>query len=379
MYKKALRAAWAEIDLTALEMNIRNIRLRAGAHVNVIGVIKADAYGHGSVRCAEVLRECGVTKFAVATLSEAITLRQAGANEEILILGLTPNMYADVIAEYDLSPVFVTYENAKAFNDAAAGMDKIVKGYIAADTGMGRIGWRPDEIDQALSDLTRAAVLPYFKIEGAITHFAESDGTDLEYTYDQLENFIKFMNALEAAGIQLNEKTCANSAAIMRLPQAYFTAVRPGIILYGLYPSHDVEKELLALEPVMSVRANILYLKTVPGGTDVSYGRKYTSPGTAKIATIGIGYADGLPRQYSEAGKVIVNGIMCPIAGRICMDQFMVDVTNVPDVREGDEVTILGSSGGLTITADDIADACGTINYQIACGLGQRLPKVYVK
>ena len=379
MYKQAIRPAWVEINLTNLDYNIKNIIEKVGPNKQVIGVIKADAYGHGSVMCANILRENGVKTFAIATLQEAITLRNSGAKEEIIMLGLTPDMYADIIVEYDITPVVCNSGNAKAFSDAAAKAGKTVNGLIAVDTGMGRIGYLADEADKAVEDIKKIDALPNFNIKGLFSHMSTADAEDKAYSHQQENKFNAFYNALLQAGLHIPMKTLANSASIMELPEVHFDAVRPGIILYGCYPSNEVDKNQLALKPVMSVKANIVHLKDVPADFSVGYGRKYISEKPARIATIALGYADGYPRPYSAKAQVIVNGVLCPIAGNICMDQCMIDVSNVPNVKVGDEVTIMGTDGAHTILADDIAEATGTINYEICCAFGQRLPKVYLR
>ena len=379
MYKEAIRPVWAEINLSNLDYNIKSIREKVGADKQIIGVIKADGYGHGSVMCANVLRENGVKTFAIATLQEAITLRDAGAKEEIIMLGLTPDMYADVIAEYDITPVVCDSANAKAISDAAAKIGKTVFGLIAIDTGMGRIGYLADEIETSIEDIKKIAALPNFKIKGMFSHMSTADAADKTYSHQQEDKYNAFYEALTKAGVYVPMRTLANSASIMELPSIYFDAVRPGIILYGCYPSNEVDKKQLSIKPVMSVKANIIHLKDVPENFSVGYGRKYISEKPARIATIALGYADGYPRPYSAQAKGIVNGVVCPIAGNICMDQCMIDVSNVPNVKVGDEVIVMGSDGVNTILADDIAEATGTINYEICCAFGQRLPKVYVK
>ncbi len=379
MYKEAIRPAWAEINLSNLDYNIKSIRAKVGPDREMIGVIKADGYGHGSVMCAEVLRQNGVKTFAIATLQEAITLREAGAKEDILMLGLTPDMYADTIVEYDITPVVCDSVNAKALSDAAAKAGKTVSGLIAVDTGMGRIGYLADEIESAIFDIKKIAMLPNFKIKGLFSHMATADALDKTYAHRQEENFNTFYEALTKAGVKIPFRTLANSASIMELPSIHFDAVRPGIILYGCYPSDEVDRNQLSIKPVMSVKANIVHLKDVPENFSVGYGRKYISQKPARIATIALGYADGYPRPYSSQAKVIVNGVVCPIAGNICMDQCMIDVSAVPNVKVGDEVIVMGTDGVNTILADDIANATGTINYEICCAFGQRLPKVYVK
>ncbi len=377
MYKEAIRPAWVEVNLSNLDYNIKQIKEKANGR-ELIGFIKADAYGLCSVKCAEVLRKNGVKTFAIATLQEAITLREAGAKEEIICLGLTPDMYADVIVEHDLTPVVCDSSNAKAISDAAVVAGKIVSGLIAVDTGMGRIGYLADDTDFAVEDVRKIAALPGFKIKGMFSHMSTADAADKTYSHEQEAKYNAFYEALTKANIKIPFRTLANSASIMELPEIYFDAVRPGIILYGCYPSDEVERAQLSIKPVMSVKANIVHLKDVPANFSVGYGRKYISTKPARIATLALGYADGYPRLFSANAKVIVNGVVCPIAGNICMDQCMVDVSAVPNVKVGDEVIVMGSDGVNSVTADDIANATGTINYEICCAFGQRLPKVYV-
>lgn len=378
MYKGALRPAWVEINLNNLDFNIKNIKTKIGDR-EMIGVIKADAYGHGSVKVAEVLRANGCKTFAIATIQEAITLRDAGAKEEIILLGLAPDMYADTVVQYDITPVVCDSSNAAAIDAAAKAADKTVHGLIAVDTGMGRIGYLADEAEAAAEDIKKIQALENFKIKGLFSHMSTADALDKTFSRQQEEKFNKFYSVLTSAGINIPMKTLANSASVMEIPSVYFDACRPGIILYGCYPSDEVDKNELAIKPVMSVKANIVHLKDVPEGFSVGYGRKFISTRPSKIATLALGYADGYPRPYSQYAKVIVNGHIAPIAGNICMDQCMVDVTDVPDVKVGDEVIIMGTDGTHTILADDIARATGTINYEIVCAFGQRLPKVYVK
>lgn len=378
MYKNALRPAWAEINLNNLDFNIKNIKSKIGDR-ELIGVIKADAYGHGSIKVAEVLRENGCKTFAVATLHEAITLRESGAKEDIIILGLTPDMYAEALVTYDLTPVVCDSANAAAIDAKAREAGKTICSLIAVDTGMGRIGYLAEQPESAIEDIKKIAVLDNFKIKGMFSHMATADAADKTFSHQQETKYNKFYQAVTAAGIEIPMRTLANSASIMELPAIHFDACRPGIILYGCYPSDEVDINRLAIKPVMSVKANIVHLKDVPTGFSVGYGRKFIAERPSKIATLALGYADGYPRPYSQQAKVLVNGCVAPIAGNICMDQCMVDVTDVPDVKVGDEVIVMGTDGKNTILADDIAKATGTISYEIVCAFGQRLPKVYVK
>ncbi len=378
MYKEAIRPVWAEINLSNADYNIKKIREKVGPDKEIIGVIKADGYGHGSVKMAEVLRENGVKTFAVATLQECIVLREAGAMEDIIMLGLTPDMYADTIVKYNITPVVNSAANAKAISDAAESHGVEVSGLVAIDTGMGRIGYLTDD-EEAISDIKKIEALPNFSIKGLFSHFATADAADKTFAKLQEERYNSFVKKLEEAGVNIPMKTFANSASIMEIPSVYFDAVRPGIILYGCYPSDEVDKNELSIKPVMSVKANIVHIKEVPEGFSCGYGRKFIAERPSVIGTIALGYADGYPRPYSSQAKVIVNGQFAPIAGNICMDQCMIDLTDVPNVKVGDEVIIMGSDGKNTILADDIANATGTINYEILCAFGQRLPKVYVK
>ncbi|MBO4235456.1 MAG: alanine racemase [Firmicutes bacterium] len=405
MYKEALRPAWVEIDLKKFNHNVKEIIRTVGAASGsvgatdrigsctsgmndasaareIIGVIKADAYGHGAIECAKALRENGVKTFAIATLQEAIELRDAGCTEEILMLGLTPNMYVDTLVEYDITPVVCDSENARSISDEASRVAKTVEGFIAVDTGMGRIGYLSIDdasISDAVNDIKKIAALPNFKIKGIFSHMATADAFDKEFAHVQEERFNNFYNALTEAGFEVPIRTLANSASITELPELGFDAVRPGITMYGCYPSHEVDRSLIDLQQVMSVKAAIVHLKDVPVGFSCGYGRKFIAERPSKIATLTLGYADGLPRPYSAHAKVIVNGVLCPIAGNICMDQCMVDVTDVPDVKLGDEVIVMGSDGTHTISAEDIGDATGTIDYEICCAFGQRLPKIYIR
>jgi alanine racemase len=378
MYQEAKRSAWVEINLANLDFNIKSILRKVDPSVEIMGIIKADGYGHGAIAVAEVLRQNGVKSFGVATLHEAIALRNSGAKETIVLLGLTPSPYADTLVQYDLTPVVMSSENAKAFSDAAQRAGKTMEGYVAIDTGMGRIGYLADDLS-LVDDIKIIATLSHFQMKGVFSHFATADAADKSFALLQESKYHAFIEAMEDAGIKVPAKTFANSAAIMQLPSAHFDTVRPGIVLYGCYPSSEVDPAELEIKPVMSVKANIVRLVQVPVGFSVGYGRKFIAQRESMIATLSLGYADGYPRPYSAHGWVLVGGKVAPLAGNICMDQCMVDVTDVPGVREGDEVILMGTDGIHTILADDIANATGTINYEIVCAFGQRLPKVYIK
>jgi alanine racemase len=378
MFKEALRPAWAEINLTNAAFNIKNIKSKVGPGVRIMGIIKADGYGHGSVKMAEVLAENGVASFGVATLEEAITLRKAGVSSEIVVLGLTPDLFAETIVEYDLTPVTCSSENAAAFSREGEKAGKIISGYVALDSGMGRIGYLPGD-SRAVKDVEKTSHLSHFRIKGLFSHFATADEADKTYATQQESEFLTFYDKLLNHGITIPERTLCNSAGILGIPTAYFDTVRPGIILYGCYPSDEVDRNLLEIKPVMSVKASIVQLKKVGPDFSVGYGRRFISKRDSLIATIPLGYADGLPRPYSAFAEVLIRGVRAPLAGSICMDQSMIDVTDVPGVQPGDEVILMGSDGTHTILADDIGQATGTINYEIVCAFGQRLPKVYTR
>lgn len=378
MYKEAIRPVWAEINLSNLDYNIKNIITKAPGK-EIIGVVKADAYGHGSVECAKVLAANGCKIFAIATLQEAVTLREGGIEGEIIMLGLTPDMYADTVVKYDITNACCTLSFAKAVSEEAVKQGKNAQVLIAVDTGMGRIGYQAEDIDTAAEEIGAMMKLPNLKVKGMFSHMSSADCIDKAYAMFQAGRYKAFYEGLAAKGIEMPWKTFANSASIMEIPGVFYDAVRPGIILYGMYPSDEMRKEELDLKPVMQIKGTVSWVKEVGPGFSVGYGRKYVSQKPAKIATLGLGYADGYPRPYSPNAYVIVNGVKCHLAGNICMDQCMVDVTDVPDVKVGDEVIIMGTDGKNSITADDIAHATGTINYEITCALGQRLPKVYIK
>ena len=381
MYKETLRQVWAEIDMSAFDHNVKQIKAQMKCP-KMIGVIKANGYGHGATECAKVLKYNGVDNFAVATLEEGINLREDGIDGNIVILGLTPKECVDTVIEYDLIPGVMHYDYVKALSDEvmAQGAEP-ARVLFGLDTGMGRVGFRvftDEERDYAVEQYKKFAELPGINIAGVITHFSTADEEQREYTEMQISNYKAFFDKLNAAGFN-PKKICANSASIMVYPEIHFDACRPGIILYGLAPSGYLKGKVLDLKPVMTVNAEIVNLKTVPAGTSVSYGRKFTSTEKeTKIATIGLGYADGYSRLNSGKISVLVGGIKCPVVGNICMDQCMVDVSAVPDVKLGDEVVILGKQGDQEISADDLAAINGTINYEITCCFDLRIPKVYI-
>jgi alanine racemase len=376
MHNEARRAAWTEISLGRIADNFKEIKRLAGDS-EIICCVKADAYGHGIVKTAWELVKAGTDALGVATIPEAVELRSAGIRKDIVVLSAVPRGNLKDVLDLNLTPVITSAEDARRLSEtgAYAGNGKQISFFAAVETGMGRLGFLYTEKDVA--DIVHLSVLPHLRMKGIFSHFATADEADLSFARSQLRIFEAFATQLAKAGVNPGQKTIANSAAIMMLPEARFDVVRPGIALYGHYPSDAVDKSRLPLAPAMSVRANIVYLKKVPAGFSVSYGKHFTTTRESLIATIPLGYGDGLPRVLSDKGRVIVRGRYAPIVGTICMDQFMIDVTDVPGVTEYDEITIMGEQDGLEITAEEIGALSGTISYEVTCRFGQRLPKVY--
>ena len=372
--KEEVRPYYAVINVDNFEYNLQQIKKLTGGK-KIIAIIKADAYGHGAVELSKIV-EKEADMAAVAVLGEAIELRKSGFKKPILILGCTPCEFADEIVKYDITQSVFTMELAEAISIEAVKQNKTANIHIKIDTGMGRIGYMVNS--QSVSEIKKISGLKNLKLEGIFTHFATSDEKDKSYTYIQLERFNKILKDLEDVGIKFELRHAANSAAIIDMPEAYFDAVRPGVILYGYYPSCDVQKSRLNLKPVMSLKAKIVYVKTVPEGCSISYGRKFITKRESRIATLPFGYADGYTRLLSGKANVIVNGKLAKIVGNICMDQCMVDVTDCTDVKEGTEVTVMGQEGEALIDANVLAEEIGTINYEFLCMVSKRVPRIYV-
>lgn len=374
---KDLRPVWAEIDLDILANNMREIR-RISNSEEIIAIIKADGYGHGAVEIAPVLLENGANRFGVAVITEAIELREAGISVPIMILGFTPPTLYESILKYDIEQTIYSLKDAEELSKVAVKSNKIAKIHIAVDTGMGRIGYQPN-YDNAL-EIKNISMLPNVEIIGLFTHFACSDEFDKEYTMEQIQKYNIFNELLKELGVNIPIKHLSNSAAVIDLPIIHCNAVRPGIILYGYYPSDEVMKDKVKVKPVMSLKANIIHIKTVPEGEFISYGRTFKTERESIIATLPIGYADGFTRLLFQKAKVIVNGKLAPVVGRICMDQCMIDITGIDGVNIGDEVILIGEDEyNNVITADDIAKQIGTISYEIVCAISKRVPRVYKK
>lgn len=371
-----IRPTWAEIDLNNLEHNMKEIaKLCKGKEI--IAVLKADAYGHGALDVATTLIKGGATKLGVAVITEALELRDSGIDTPIVILGYTPLSFAKKLIINDIEQTVYTYECAAELSKEAQSLNKRVKIHVAVDTGMGRIGFLPTE--QGLDEIEALSKLPNVDIEAIFTHFATADEVDKSYTLEQIEKFNWFCDTLEKRGVNVGKKHIANSAAIIDMPNAYFDGVRPGILLYGYYPSYEVNREKLDLKRVLTLKANISYVKTLPKGEYISYGRRFHTERESIIATIPIGYADGYSRQMLNKAKVIINGKLAPVVGSICMDQCMVDVTDIGQVKEGDEVILLGEENGVKFDAEDMAEIIGTISYEVICMISKRVPRVYIR
>ena len=368
-----MERTWAEINLDALKSNIENIRKITDPKARIMAVVKADAYGHGYLECCHALLEGGADSFAVATVSEAKQLRREGIENPILILGVTFPEDAEELVKNDIMATVSSVDFAKSLSQVAKKLQKTVKVHIKVDTGMSRLGFLA-ESDKTVEDICEISKLPYVEIDGIFSHFAGADEENREYTLLQFERFNKIIKKLEDMGIKIPCKHIANSAAIMMYPETHLDMVRAGVVLYGCYPSEEVDKDRLSLKPVMTLKSRITHIKEVEDGVGISYGKTYITDKRTKIATVPVGYADGYLRCLSHKAKIEAGGQLCNIIGRICMDQCMIDVTNVNNINVGDEVILFGDG---KITADDIAKDMNTINYEVLCLVSKRIPRVY--
>lgn len=375
--------AWAEIDLDRIAQNVREIKKCLKPKVRLMGVVKADAYGHGVRETAKTILENGADALAVAFIDEAVQLRKCGIGVPILILGNSAEDSVDDLLEYDITPAVFTREFAEVLSDRASACGKVAKIHIKTDTGMNRIGFLygegAAENDRTVEQIIEISKLPGIEIEGIFSHLATSDEADSQYTYAQFERFCQLTERLEHAGLKIPIRHIANSAALVRFPEMQLDMVRAGVIMYGMYPSCDVDYKGLSLMPAMRFKTRVINLKEVEGGSGISYGRSFVTCQNTRIATIAVGYADGYSRLLSGKAEALVDGVKVKQLGRICMDQCMIDVTNVNNINIGDEVTLFGSSGDGNIPIEDIASKMGTINYEIACIVGKRIPRIYIR
>lgn len=365
------------IDLDAIYNNVINLKNNLKKGTNIIAVIKTDGYGHGAVPIAYTIDEL-VSAYAVATVDEAVNLRENGIVKPIYVIGYTHESQLERMIKNDIRLTIFTYESAEAVSKAAIKLNKQGYIHIKLDTGMSRIGFADNE--ESIEIIKKISQLNNISIEGLFTHFATADEKDKSKTYKQLERFVEFANKLEAEGIKIPIKHCSNSAAMMEIKDANMDSVRAGIAMYGLYPSNEVDKNSVKLTPALGLRSHIIYIKEIEPGTEISYGGTFTADKKMKIATIPVGYGDGYRRSLSNKGYVLINGKKANILGRICMDQFMVDVTGIDDVKSGDDVIMIGKSGDEEITVEEMADiAKDTFNYEIVCDLGKRIPRVFYR
>ncbi len=374
--EKIMRPVWAEINLDTIATNTKNIKKLVGDK-ELIAIVKADCYGHGAVDVVPTLLENGASRLAVAMLTEAIELRENNINAPIVILGYTPLYLGEELINYDIEQTVYDLDYAKELSKIALSFNKKAKIHIAIDTGMGRIGFLPG--DDTVKTINEVYNLEGLEVIGIYSHFSTSDEKDKSYANEQLFKFKKVIADLKALGIEIPLKHISNSGAIIDMPETYLNGVRPGIILYGYYPSKEVSNDNLSVKPALTLKAKVAHVKELHKDMYISYGKTFKTNKKTIVATLPIGYGDGYPRALSENAKVIVNGKFASILGRICMDQCMIDVTDIENIKTGDEVIILGGEVDLKFNADDMAEALGTINYEILCRIKSRIPRVYIK
>ena len=374
---ESYQRVWAEVDLDAIWENMVHMKENIAENTKILAVIKTDGYGHGGVPIAKMLEQLDfMFGYAAATYEEAHVLREAGVKKPILILGYTfPYCYEELIRE-EIRPAVYRRDTVEELAAAAANVGQKAKVHIKVDTGMGRIGITPDE--EGLEFVRFLMGHPELEVEGIFTHFAKSDEEDKTSANHQLALFQNFIDRIQTElGLTIPVKHCSNSAAILEMPQANMDMVRAGITTYGLYPSEEVRKDIVPLRAAMSLYSHIVYCKTIHAGQSVSYGGLFTAQKDTRVATIPVGYGDGYPRSLSGKGYVLIRGKKAPILGRVCMDQFMVDISEIPGVMEGDKVTLLGVDGTERITAEELGELSGRFNYEFVCDLGKRIPRVY--
>lgn len=368
----------AVVSLDAIAHNFEEMRKNIKDDTKIIAVIKADGYGHGAEAIAALIHGYDyIWGFAVATPEEALRLRSFGVKKPVLILGIVFEEYLPELIAQDIRLTVCEYKMAEMLSREGMRQGKTVHIHLALDTGMSRIGFA--DVPESVEKIRKIAALQNMEIEGMFTHFARADESDLTPAREQLDRYLVFAGLLEEKGIHIPLKHCSNSAGIIRMPQANLDAVRAGITIYGLYPSDEVERDKVRLEPAMELKSHITYIKELKAGTPVSYGGTYTAPKDIRTATVPAGYADGYPRSLSNKGWVLIRGRRASVIGRICMDQFMVDVSEIPDACVGDEVTLIGKDGKEMISMEEMGDLSGRFSYEFACDISKRVPRVYTK
>ena len=369
---------YVTINKKALQENMTAMKEKLTAGTKMMAVIKADGYGHGAKEMANFLEpDEDLFGFAVATAEEALELRENQIKKPILILGYTFEPAYDQLINNEIRMTVFTYQTAQVISKHAKTLNQTAKIHLKLDTGMGRIGFLPE--DQSIEEAIKIFELPNIMIEGIFTHFAKADEQNKEFAYQQLSCFKHTVDKIE----QLSQKKipmkhCSNSAGIMELSEANMDMVRAGISMYGLWPSEQMDRQNIDLHPLLEWKSHIVYIKEVGANTPISYGGTYVTNGTTKIATIPVGYGDGYPRSLSNKGYVLIRGAKAPIIGRVCMDQFMVDVTKILNVNEADEVTLIGTNHGSTITAEELGELSGRFNYELVCCINKRVPRIYL-
>jgi alanine racemase len=379
---------WSEIDLKAISHNVRELRRITSPGSRLMAVVKANGYGHGAVEVTLAALENGADCIGVARMVEGLHLRRAGITAPILILGYTPPEHSETLVAHRLTQTVYTFEAAETLSEAAVRLQTRAKVHIKVDTGMGRLGLLPDSprisllgkhlpgnAQRVIESISR---LPRVEMEGIFTHFAAADSRDKTYTLQQLERFLEFLDKLKVHGLEFPLRHAANSAALIDLPETHLDMVRPGISLYGFYPSGEVNRERVSLTPAMMLKTRVIQVKMVPAGFHVSYGLTYQTENPTIIATVSVGYADGLNRLLSSRGQMLVRGSRAQIAGRICMDLTLLDVGHIPEVSIGDEVVIFGSQGQECIPVEEMAEALNTIHYEIVTSLASRVERVFI-
>lgn len=370
---------YAAVDLDAVRYNMEQMHQKLSPDTKMMGVIKTDGYGHGAIPIGRELESLSyVSGYAVATAEEAFSLKRAGLKKPILVLGYTfPLSYEELIRQ-EIRPAVFRSDSVRELAACARRVGQNARVHVKVDTGMTRVGIRPDE--KGLRFLEELIHTEGIEVEGIFTHFARADEADKTSARKQLLSFLMFVQQIETRlGCHIPVRHCSNSAGILELPEANLDAVRAGITLYGLWPSAEVSRDSISLKPVLSLKSQIVYLKEVEAGVPVSYGGTYVTDRATTIATIPVGYGDGYPRSLSGKGYVLIRGKKAPILGRVCMDQFMVDVSRIPEAAQGDAVTLIGRDGDEEITMELLGDLSGRINYELACDLGKRIPRVYVR
>lgn len=370
---------WAEINIEGLNHNLMEIRRIISSRVRLMAVVKANAYGHGMIEIAKQAVKSGADMLGIARLEEGIKLREAGLERPILIFGFTPQAQALRLVEYDLTQTVFSLKSAEALSETALACGKKIRVHLKIDTGMGRLGFWSEKISRVVDQVIATANLPDLEIEGIYTHFASADWLDKSYVQRQYDLFFDILNRLRLKGFQVPLRHAANSAAIIDIPETHLDMVRAGIMIYGLYPSGEVKKERVNLKPVMTLKTRVVHVKRVPAGFKVSYGSTYETTETTLIATVAIGYSDGLNRLLSSRGNMLLHGRKVPIAGRVCMDMTMLDAGNIPNLQVGDEVVVFGEQGDEAITVDEIAKITNTINYEVVTGISGNIPKIINK